>query len=339
MVKVGHTEEVIKLKYSNYFPAANNFSYSIDLFCEDVKKRTNGRVEITPYHGGTLTTGPRMYDGVVHGLSDLGTSHTSYTQGRFPVSDACMLPLGFQSAWVSTKVLNDFFNEFKPKEWNDVHVLYLYSIPPFYMHTTKPVRTMDDMKGLKIRAPGLNADITKALGGIPVNLQMGDVYDAARRGVIDGIYVPTNTMYSFKFGEVFKYRTLSTYIGGAGVFYVVMNKDKWNSLPADIKMVFDELSDVYAGVPAMIWDNEDRKGAEFLKRQGGETFVLSDAENTRWEKAVEVVIKNYKEDMVKKGYSKDEVESFVNFVKERIVYWRKLENLWITSGVESLPKP
>jgi TRAP-type C4-dicarboxylate transport system substrate-binding protein len=173
-----------------------------------VKKRTNGQVEITYHPGGTLLNPVKMYDGVLTGIADLGLSHIQYTRGRFPVMEVFDLPLGFPSGWVDTRVATDFFNKYKPKEWDDVHVLYVSPSGPIILQTIgKPVRTLEDVKGIKIRAVGQMADIIQALGGVPVPLQMPDVYDSLRRGVIEGVTVDLSTLKYWKFAEVTKYVT------------------------------------------------------------------------------------------------------------------------------------
>jgi TRAP-type C4-dicarboxylate transport system substrate-binding protein len=318
--------ETIKLKYSNFFPPVAGVSGLVDQFCEDVNKRTEGRVEISSYHGGTLLSGPRTFDGVVQGISDIGLSNTAYTRGRFPVSEVLELPLGFSSAYVSGHVCNDFLRKFEAKEWGMVHVMHYFSPGPFVIQTiNKPIKTLEDLKGLKIRAPGMLAEITKSLGATPMPLEMIDVYEALRRGVLDGILTGLEPMKSFKIGEVLKYVTLSSSVGSAAVFFVVMNKDKWNSLPADVKKVLDDEVERYKDKFLRVLDDGDADGLNFFKSNGGQTVTLSNDEYLKWSKAVQPVIMNYRKDMISKGYSGEEIDSYVNFIKERIEYWKKIQ--------------
>ena len=214
-------------------------------FCEEVKARTKGRVEIAYYPGGTLTTFPKVYDGVLNQVSDLGLSHIGYTRGRFPLTEMLDLPVGMPSGYVASHVKHDFYMKFKPKEWNDVHVLFLWSPgPQILAMTKKPFSKMDELKGLKIRGTGRIADTIKALGAVPVPLEMGDVYDSAQRGLIDGIIEVMETWKGFRLGDVIKYAALTQ--RGAGfvyTFYTIMNKEKWNALPEDVKRVFTEASE------------------------------------------------------------------------------------------------
>ena len=128
-----------------------------------------------------------MYDGVTTGIADMGTSLTFNTRGRFPVTEVFDLPLGFPNGWVATQVTTDFYAKFKPKEWDEVHVLYINTCgPPLILTVSKAIKTLEDMKGLKIRATGQMTEVVKALGGLPMPFEMPDVYESMRRNVIDG---------------------------------------------------------------------------------------------------------------------------------------------------------
>ena len=316
--------EVIKLKGANYLPVTHPMSQLGAWFCDEVKKRTNGQVEITYHPGGTLLNPVKMYDGVLTGIADLGLSHIQYTRGRFPVMEVFDLPLGFPSGWVDTRVATDFFNKYKPKEFDDVHVLYLSPSGPIILQTvSKPVKTLEDVKGIKIRAVGQMADIIKELGGVPIPLQMPDVYDSLLRGVIEGVTVDLSTLKYWKFAEVTKYVTADWQIGTAITFYWVISKKKWDTLSPDIQKVFTEVASEARDKQAALWDSMDIEGRDLFTSKGGQMINLSDAEAERWKKAVEPVIGSYKKQMASKGYSEAEVDGWIKYIKERIAYWHK----------------
>lgn len=319
----GKAAEVIKLSYANFFPPMHKNSIIGAQFCEEIKKQTNGRVEITYYPGGTLATAPKIYDAVVTGIADIGTSHVAYTRGRFPVTEMADLPLGFSSAYVATQVKTDFYNKFKPKEWNKVHVLYFHGPGPEIVYTIKkPVKKLEDMQGLKIRGVGRMADIVKALGATPIPLEMADMYEAMRRGVVDGAFVPMESLKGWKTGEIARYATASWRAGTSTTFWVAMNKDKWNGLPADIKKVFEKASSEWSIKQANVWDAIDVEGAEFIKSFGGDVIWLEDAEAARWEKAVQPVVAAASKDLLSKGLSHIEIDGYISFIRERAKFWR-----------------
>src|SRR5512136_2709733 len=159
----------------------------------------------------------------------------SYTMGRFPLSEVLDLPLGSRSGLMATRLVNDFYDRFKPKELDDVKVMYLHGHGPGLLRTKTPVRTLEDLKGMKIRATGTSAAIVSALGGAPVAMPMSDSYDALSRGVTQGILCPTESLQGWKLGEVVKYSTQDYGAAYSITFFVVMNKARWNSLPADVQ--------------------------------------------------------------------------------------------------------
>lgn len=135
----------IKLRYSIYSPPTHQMAIIGGQFCDEIKKRTKGRVEIQFYPGGTLTTATKVFQGVLTGISDIGMSNISYTRGRFPETEMLDLPLGFPSGYVSTQVAYDFYNRVRPKEFDGVHVLYLHACGPNVINTTKKaVHTLED---------------------------------------------------------------------------------------------------------------------------------------------------------------------------------------------------
>jgi TRAP-type C4-dicarboxylate transport system substrate-binding protein len=329
-------EKVIKLKAANFFPPPSLQSKYLEEFCKEVEKRTNGRVKIEYFAGGSLLKAPRVYQGVVTGIADIGYAHIEYTPGRFPVTGACELPLSYPSAWVSSQVANDFYNEFKPKEWDDVHVLWMNTSNPSLMITKKPVRRLEDLKGLTIRAPGIVGYTVKALGATPAPTPMMEVYDAMAKGVIHGVNTPFETLKTFRFAEVVGYTTASWHTGNVYYFYVVMNKNSYKKLPPDIKEIFDELCGEYKERYALFWNVIDFYGKDFAIQKGVEIIELSEGEAARWMKAAAPVIEDYVKDMVGKGYPEAEVRGWLTFIKERMEYWTAKQ---IQLGIKSPTGP
>jgi TRAP-type transport system periplasmic protein len=327
MPPVHAAEQPIKLKYSNFLPPTHPFSTQGQQFCDEIKKRTNGRVEITYYPGGILTSATKIYDGVLNGVSDIGLSHIGYTRGRFLVTEMLDLPVGYTSGYVATHVKDDFYNQFKPKEWNDVHVLHFLAPGPQIIATkSKPVRKLEDLKGLKIRGAGRIGDTAKALGATPVPVEMADAYDGLQRGVVDGIMDAMETWKGWKLGELVKHATLSE--RGAGLvftFYVVMNKDKWNSLPDDIKKIFTQVSAEFVEKYGVTSNEIDIGGRDFFKQKGGQFYALDEAETKRWQRAVEPMLAQHIKDLEAKGVKKADGEAYLKYTKERIDYWTKQE--------------
>ena len=283
----------IKLTFSIFFPPTHGQAKAAMDFAKEVEKRTDGKVQITSFPAGTLTKARVCYDGVVKGISDMGNSCFAYTRGRFPVMAAVDLPMGYPNGTVATRVANEFAKSVNPKELQDVKVLYVHAHGPGLLHTKKPVRTLEDLKGMKIRATGLSAKVVEALGGVPVAMGQGGTYEALKKGVVEGTMSPMEVLKGWKQGEVIKYTTECYSVGYTTAMFIVMNKAKWNALPADVKKVIDDLSNGWVLVHGQTWDLTDQEGRNFTKKLGNELISLSDAESARWRKAVEPVIENY----------------------------------------------
>ena len=314
-------QKVIRLKVANYFPPPANQSKLMDAFCKDLEMRTNGRVKVDFFAGGSLLKAPAMFEGVVNGIADIGYSHVYYTSGRMPVTETSGLPLGYPSAWVGGQVLNDFYNKFKPKEFDKVRVLWLNTSTPSAIASKKPVRKLEDLQGLTIRAPGLSGDIMKALGGTPAPTPMMEVYDAIAKGVIDGEASNFETLVAFKFAEVVKYSTSIWQITYPFPFYCVMNKKSYEKLPPDIRLIFDQLVGEYKERYILMWNSVDFNGKAFGEKKGVEFIDLPPEELTKWQAAVKPVIENYVKKMVAKGFSESEVRDWIAYLRERINYW------------------
>ena len=106
---------------------------------------------------------------------------------------------------------------------------------------------------------------------------------------------------------------------------VVINKDKWNAFPADVKKAFEEVGAQTAEKFAVGWNQADIDGREFQKSQGGSVIGLSNEEAARWVKAVQPILDDYKKDLVTRGYTEKDVDAMYKFLRERIEYWKKAE--------------
>lgn len=319
--KPAYAADEIRLKVAHYFPPPANQSKMMEDFCRELEKRTDGRVKVDYFAGGSLLKSTAMFEGVVNGIADIGYSHVYYTAGRMPVTETAGLPLGYPSAWVGGHALNDFYQKFKPKEFDQVRVLWLNTSTPSAIATKKPVRKLEDLKGLTIRAPGLSGDIMKALGGTPAPTPMMEVYDAISKGVIDGEASNFETLVAFKFGEVVKYSTSIWQITYPFPFYCIMNKKSYEKLPPDIKTIFDTLVGEYTERYILMWNSVDFNGKAFGEKKGVEFIDLPPGELAKWQAAVKPVFENYVKKMVAKGFSEAEVRGWIEFLRERIDYW------------------
>ena len=293
-----------RLTYSTFFPPANLQSQLAEQWCREVEKRTGGKVAVEYYPGQTLTKAAQCYDGVVEGISDIGFSCLAYSRGRFPTMAAVDLPLGYKTAAQATATANAVYRQFKPAELDDTEVMYFHGHGPGLLFTvSKPVRTLEDLQGLKIRSTGNSAKLVAALGGTPVAKSMAENYQLLQKGVVDGSMHPIESNKSFNLGEVCKFGTDSFDVAYTTVFFIVMNKAKWNSLDPESQKAIREINEEWAVKHAAAWDENDVAGRQFLLDQGGTILPLSPEESARWVKAARPVLDDYVAEADAKGLS------------------------------------
>lgn len=285
--------KVIELSYSIFFPPAHVQCVTAEAWAREIEKRTNGRVKIKTYPGGTLTRADQCYEGVINGISDLGMSCLAYTRGRFPLLEGLDLPLGYPNGMVATRVATELVEKYKPAEMADTHVLYLHAHGPGLLASKKPVKALEDVKGMKVRGTGLSLKIVEALGGTPVAMPQPDTYEALQKGVVDATLCPIETLKGWRQAEVVNCVTDATAVGYTTAMFVVMNKQKWEKLPPDIQKVFTEVSAEWVAKSGEAWDKADADGREFTKGLQREIITLSPEEQQRWRKAVEPVLTAY----------------------------------------------
>jgi TRAP-type C4-dicarboxylate transport system substrate-binding protein len=283
------------LTYSSFFPPTHIQSQLAESWCKEVETRTEGRVKVQYFAGQTLTKAKQTYDSIVDGIADVGTSALAYTQGRFPVMSAIDLPFGYSSGVVATAVANDLYAELQPKEFADTKVMYFNAHGPGFIHTrSTPVKTLADLKGLKIRSTGMSADVVKALGATPVPMPMPDSYQALQKGVVDGSAYPVEANKGWKLGEVVKYVTYAYPAAYTTCFFVVMSKAKWDALDPNDQKIIEEINQEWALKHGEAWDTSDEEGrAFFLSQEGNEIIQIDDAEAAQWGEAVAPLIDDY----------------------------------------------
>ena len=304
--------DTYKLTYSCFFPPTHVQSQLAEAWCKEVEKRTDGQVKVDYYPGQTLTKANQAYDGVVEGLSDIGFSVFAYTRGRFPVMAAVDLPLGYTSGRAASELINRTYDKFKPAELQDTQVMYLHAHGPGLFHTSqKPIKVMEDIKGLKFRAHGTSALVVTALGGTPVPKPMPETYEMLQKGVVDGAVYPLEANKGWKLGEVTRYATAAFDAAYTTSFFVVMNKDRWNELPAEIQTTIEAINAEWAVKHGEAWDTSDMEGIRFFLNQGGTLIGVDAKEQQRWKTAVAPIIDDYVKTTTEKGINAQEIVDFV----------------------------
>lgn len=275
-------DKVITLRFAHFVPSTTLEGKTMQHWANEVEKRTNGRVKVTIYPGATLIPVQQTYDGITKEVADIGYGIFAYHRGRFPLMEVLDLPLGYKNPAVPTRLINEFYKKFKPKEMEDVKVLFLEAHGPGLLSTKKPVAKIEDIRGMKIRAHGVSARILSALGATPIGLPITDTYDAVSKGVVEGLMLDWGGLYNWKMGDVVTNHIDCPGIAYTTSFYTVMNKDKWNSLPPDIQATIDKLNAEWIARVERKWVDWQAMGKTNLAKKGNNCILLSAEENARW---------------------------------------------------------
>ncbi|MDY7002140.1 MAG: TRAP transporter substrate-binding protein [Thermodesulfobacteriota bacterium] len=243
----------VKLSYANFPPAITFPCVQMERWKTEVEKQTNGKVLIETYPGGTLLGAKNMLSGVMQGQADIGCLCMSYQPGVFPLTTVLGVPVGFTKSTVASMTLWDLWEKYQPKEFSGVKVLALFTTAPSNIMSKVPVRSLADLKGLELRASGGASKVLSMLGAVPVSMPMPETPDALQKGMVKGLLSSLEVLKDFNFAEYCRYETLTNF--QVYPFAVVMNKDKWNALPSDVKTVFDGLR-----VEQSLWTGEYMDG-------------------------------------------------------------------------------
>jgi len=309
-------DKTVKLKYSNFFPPVHPISKLAEEWCKEVEKRTNGRVTFSYFPGNTLTPPMQTYDSVVKGIADMGQSLLAYAPGRLPLSEVLQQPLGYTNGYQATKLGNEYYKKFRPKEFDDVKVMYLHGAAPGIFHTRKIVSSIDDIKGLRIKANAENADIVKQLGGAPVTQPITETYDSIQKGLLDGVLLPIEALQGWKFAEVLKTSIENYAVSYMTSMYVLMNKSKWDGLSKEDQEAIEMINDEWNEKQAKLWVQLDNSAKEYAIQKGVKFVRVTKEEEAITAEKMKPILENYVKTMKAKGLPAEEALNFcLDYIK------------------------
>ena len=308
--------EAIKLTYANFPPATTFPCVQMEHWAKEVEKRTGGKVKVQTFPGGTLLPAKNILDGVISGLADIGNFAMSYQPGRFPVSEAVDLPLGFTSARVASLTLYDLIEKYKPKEFEKVKILTLFTCPPTNFMTKTPVKSLADLKGMELRVAGTSSEIVKRLGGIPVAMPQSETPEAIQKGVVKGMVSSMEILQDFKFAAYTPYATVANL--SVVTFAVVMNREKWNSLPADVKKVLDDMRREQALWTGNYVDGHVTEALAWSKKNHDhKVFFLSSADSAAVKSLLQPMVDDYVKRVSEQGFPGSQIVADVMAMKKK----------------------
>ena len=303
-------QQVVTLKFHTFMsPQSNVWLAMHKPWMEKVEKESGGRIKFEAFPAMQLGGTPvQLYDQVKDGVVDVVWTLPGNTAGRFPRIEVFELPFMMSNAEATSKADWEYMQTMAPDEFKDTQVIALQVHGPGVIHTVdKQVRSINDMRGLKLRAP--TRQVTKlmgVLGATPVGMPLPQIPDALSKGTINGCVIPWEVVPSVKVNELTKFHAEFDPAGGSlytTTFVMAMNKAKYNSLAPDLKKVLDNNS----GMATSAWLGKTQQGNDGIGRKsasdrGNTIYTLSAAEAQEFRRKSRAVEVEWVEDMNKKGF-------------------------------------
>lgn len=287
-------------------PQANVPKMVLDVWADNVERDSGGRIKIERYPSMQLGgKPPELIDQAMDGIADIVWTVVGYSPGRFPRTEVFELPFFVEDARAASWAYWTLFDRhMKDADFQDVHILGTWVHGPGMFHTSKPVRVPSDLRGMKIRGGSrLVNDLLTRVGAEPIGMPVPAVSEALSKGVLDGTTIPWEVTTALKIPELVESHT--EFSGPALytlTFVLAMNKDAYESLPADLKPVIDENSglafSVFAGGTQADADGPARQVAV---DRGNNIITVSEADTAEWNALVEPIYADWIADMDGKG--------------------------------------
>ncbi|MFQ5842292.1 MAG: TRAP transporter substrate-binding protein [Thermodesulfobacteriota bacterium] len=297
--------QTIELKMAHFMsPMHIQHQKSFVPFTEKVGELSGGKVKIKIYPGGALGKPKQLPDSVKTGITDIAFIIPSYTTGRFPRSSVLDLPYLFDSAVHATKVIYNVHDKYLAEDYKDYKVLWFYSAGPGQLQSvTRPMHTLESLKGLKMRAPSAYmSKALKKLGVNPVGMPIPKLHMSLEKKVIDGMLIPFSAVKDFRLFDLVKHITVVDMY--ALPMAVVMNKKKFGSLPDFAKRAIEQASGKQWGLhAAQVYDDHDANTLKEIKKRAKiKVYRLPKSEMEKFRKRLKVMEADWINDMVKRGF-------------------------------------
>jgi len=296
---------VINLKLSHHEPPTGRTGLAFQKWADMVAEKTNGKVKVQVFAAQTLGKGPDSYAMVQSGIADIAWLMLGFFPGQFPLSEVYNLPmLGVPSGKAGASALWEYYqgSSAVQREWQTVKVLTTFSSGVQFVNTAKkPVRSLSDIKGQKIRVTGWGCtNFIKSVGGNPIMMSPPEMYDGISKGVIDGMVFDWQGIQSARLYEVLSYATYMPLVQVPQ--FLAMNLDRWKSLPPDVQKVLEEMGGKFgAQMLGGSFDEADPIGVENFGKLNKEVIKLSADERAKWQAAAEPIWAEWVAQIKRKG--------------------------------------
>ncbi len=288
--------QAAELKLAHFVAPTHPYHPVFQWLAGEVSKETNGALTIRIFPGGELGADPsEQFNRAVDGIADIAFVLPGYTAARFPRTLTIEYPGVKNDAVAATDALWNAREALKD-EYRRVKLLSLWTINPAGLFTRdKPVRKLEDLKGMKIRvASKSGGDLVKAWGATPVFSPVTEMYNSIQTGVVDGTIIDAGAAIVFKLSEICNFVTVGMNSTMTS-FSLVMNLDSWNKLPPEQKATLEKFTGIaVAHKNNEAWDFLVNKGLRLMEATPGrQVITLNPAEAAKFNAAAQIALKSY----------------------------------------------
>ncbi|MCK1983593.1 MULTISPECIES: TRAP transporter substrate-binding protein [Peribacillus] len=285
---------------SHFWPSSNVIHTQV---LEPMRQRladeSDGRVNLEIYTTGQLGNADEQYSIASSGTADIALGVHGYTAGKFPLTSVSDLPFVFSSSEEGSQILQQLYDEFPDlqEEHGETVPLWFFTGELNQLLSNKEIKSLEDLKGLKVRSPSLMMNkVLEELGAIPVSMSVTDIYESLSKGVIDAAMAGLSTVNEMKLDEVVDYITIVN-ISSSSMF-VTMNKNVYENImnESDKELLLDLVKDS-PRLSGEVFDLSSKEGLEKANIEGIQIYELPEEELRRWEEITQPIIDNWIDDM------------------------------------------
>ena len=311
----------------NVHGSSREWTRPAEAWAQKMENRTDGKFKCEIMYGAVLGPTKDNLNGIKAGLFNAAFIVVGFDPGKTPLMDILNLPRVMpenskKAALIKYAVLNHpYIAEELGSRWN-AKILLSDFIPSYTVLSKKPIRTLDDLKGLKIRVHGGAANtVFKMLGAVPVGISPPEVYDALSKGVVDAVFFGNYAHGAYKLFEVAKYLTSGWGLYVAAASAVVVNKDAWNDLPENMKTIHYELDNESISWWLQEYQKTDEHWFKEFKKAGVEMYELSASDQDKLQQLSDQIQNDWANKMEKKKLPGKDLLNFIKELKKEVSYY------------------
>ena len=289
-------DEPILLKYGDPGPpTASIHTDVIKPWSEKVSKESDGTLNVKVFVGYSLVDMRNTLDRVENGVADFAFCILGPVSSQFPKTLVATLPFEAESAHEAGLALQRLYQKgVIADEWKRVKPIAFGVFANVSYHTVPSVKTLDDLKGLKVSVQGrISGQTLEALGGTPISLPINEVYAALQRGTIQGSAIGWPATVAFKLTDIV-HNHVQASLGGEDAI-MIMNNNTYARLSGKAKKAIDDnIGTGYTNLYNKVIDDTEREHIEITEKMGNQTInKLPPAELAKWKARIAPVIDNW----------------------------------------------